>query len=67
MRWFFFTGMRRPHGLGAILTARPRDVAEEALFYVGYSEACLRARVQERRYVYCRLVSGFLLQLVGYA
>lgn len=54
MRWFFFTGISVDVSgalmvLGAILTARPRDVAEEALSYVGYSETCLRARVQERR------------------
>jgi hypothetical protein len=49
--------------------ARARS-PKEAVSYVGYNEARLRARVQERSYAFAGaflLVSGFMLQLVGYA
>src|SRR6266516_799114 len=75
MRWFFVTGISRDISgailvLGAILFARPHDVAQEAVSYTGYNEAVLVARIRERRFAYggaTLLVLGFLLQLAGYA
>jgi hypothetical protein len=75
MRWLFVTGISLDIAgavlvLGAILQTRPSEIAEEAVSYVGYNEARLRARVQERSYAFAGaflLVSGFMLQLVGYA
>ncbi len=75
MRWLFGTGIALDISgavmvLGAILRARSSDVATEAVSYVGYNEARLKARVQERQYATAGaglLVSGFLLQLAGYA
>jgi hypothetical protein len=75
MRWFFVTEISLDMAgavmvLGAILRARPSDVAEEAVTWTGHNDARLRARVQERSYAFAGallLVSGFTLQLVGYA
>jgi hypothetical protein len=56
--------------LGAILLARPAEMAREAGTYPGYNSAQLRARVQERRYALSGgglLMTGFSLQLVAYA
>src|SRR6266550_2852569 len=75
MRWLFVTGISLDISgallvLGAILRARPSEIAQEAVSYVGYNPNVLKARVEERRYAYggaILLVSGFVLQLVGYA
>jgi hypothetical protein len=75
VRWLFVTGIALDISgavmvLGAILTTRPSEVAEEAKTWAGYNEARLRARVQERRYATAGatlLVTGFVLQLAGYA
>jgi hypothetical protein len=75
VRWLFVTGVALDISgavmvLGAILRARASEVAEEAVAYVGYSKARLRARVQERRYAISGatlLGVGFMLQLIGYA
>jgi hypothetical protein len=75
MRWLFITGISLDVSgavmvLGAILSARPSEVAEEAVAYVGYNDAHLEARVRERRFAIsgaALLVSGFALQLIGYA
>jgi hypothetical protein len=75
MRWLFGTGIALDISgavmvLGAILRARVSEVATEAVSYPGWSEARLKARVEERQYAIAGvglLVSGFLLQLAGYA
>jgi hypothetical protein len=75
MRWFFVTGISLDISgailvLGAILFARARDVAYEAVTWTGYNKAVLVARARERRFAYggaTLLVLGFLLQLAGYA
>jgi hypothetical protein len=75
MRLLFVTGIALDISgavmvLGAILRARPSEVAEEALSATGYNLARIRARDQERRYAFsgATLLSiGFFLQLVGYA
>jgi hypothetical protein len=75
MRWLFVTGIALDISgaimvLGAILRARPREVAEEAITWAGYNEARIRARAQERRYAIngaILLCAGFALQLAGYA
>jgi hypothetical protein len=75
MRWLFVTGIALDIAgavlvLGAILRARPKEVADEATAWTGYNSALARARVQEKRYAIsggALLVLGFTLQLVGYA
>jgi hypothetical protein len=75
MRWLVITGISLDVSgavmvLGAILRARPSEVAEEAITWLGFSEARLEARVQERRFAIsgaALLFSGFALQLIGYA
>jgi hypothetical protein len=75
VRWLFVTGISLDISgailvLGAILFARARDVAYEAVAYTGYNDAVLVARARERRFAYggaTLLVLGFLLQLAGYA
>jgi hypothetical protein len=75
MRWLFITGISLDISgavmvLGAILRARPSEVAEEAVEWTGYNTAHLRARVQEKRYAISGAIllgTGFALQLVGYA
>jgi hypothetical protein len=75
MRWLFITGISLDISgavmvLGAILRARPSEVAEEVMTWTGYNTAQLRARVQEKRYAISGAIllgTGFALQVVGYA
>lgn len=75
MRWLFVTGIAFDIAgavlvLGAILRARAKEVADEAVTVTGYNSALARARAEEKRYAIsggALLVLGFTLQLAGYA